>query len=401
MNSIDFIRLIYTIYGAPKPDLDLIQRLGLLAIKIGQVHALRIDLLSEETCNELTRLYRSTKSIPSESLDELLISYSGDDFLNQFSEFNTTPFASASIGQVHKATLKSGEEVAVKVVKKNFTESFEKDVESVIRLFKVALIVYPKLRGVANPVSLLKGIQKTTLAELNLDNEIKGHAQLRQIYDQYKHQFDLSKLRFVKLYPAYSNQHILVSEFLSGPTVDELLQKGEFTYDQMLELFGIQGFFMFVVGVFHGDIHPGNIVYQNGVFYFLDTGYIGSVSDRLRINLFTFFEHLAEYEYQQCAMYLNAMATVQITGDQYSAFEKKFIALYADFDNATVSQVSLTKRMMQTIKLGVKSGMEFEEGMFDIIKSLMYMDGMVLRCNPNAILMKDMKLFMKKFKEKL
>ena len=54
--------------------------------------------------------------------------------------------------------------------------------------------------------------------------------------------------------------------------------------------------------------------------------------------------------------------------------------------------------MMETIKLGVLSGMRFEEGMFDIIKSLMYMDGMVLRCNPDAVLLEDMRKFIGEFK---
>jgi ubiquinone biosynthesis protein len=64
-----------------------------------------------------------------------------------------------------------------------------------------------------------------------------------------------------------------------------------------------------------------------------------------------------------------------------------------------VSEISLTKKMMQTIKLGVLSGMEFEEGIFDIIKSLMYMDGMVMAANPDAILLKDMKKFVAEFQK--
>jgi len=63
-----------------------------------------------------------------------------------------------------------------------------------------------------------------------------------------------------------------------------------------------------------------------------------------------------------------------------------------------VSEISLTKMMMRTIKLGVLSGMEFSESIFDIIKSLMYMDGMVLRCNPDAILMEDMRKFIGELK---
>ncbi|MGB0757049.1 MAG: AarF/UbiB family protein [Patescibacteria group bacterium] len=399
MNALDFIKLIKQIYGSEKPDLGFIQDLGLLAIKIGQVHALRIDLLDEKTCQELSKLYRKTQSVPGENLDALIESYVGSDYLSKFRFFDKKPFASASIGQVHKAKLPDGRDVAVKVIKENFTKDFEKDVASVIRLFKFAMLFYPKLRGVANPVALLRGIRKTTVAELNLQNEVAGHVQLDRIYQEHKNKFSLDKLAFVGLHEDLSNEHILVSDLLTGPTVDELLEKGEFTYEQMLDLFHLQGFFMFVIGTFHGDIHPGNIVYQDDKFYFLDTGYIGSVGENLRRNLFRFFEHLSQYQYEQCAFYLNQMADTQISGDRYKTYEKKFITLYSDFDNATVSDISLTKRMMQTIKLGVKSGMMFEEGMFDIIKSLMYMDGMVLRCNPDAVLMRDMRQYIDEFKQ--
>jgi ubiquinone biosynthesis protein len=60
--------------------------------------------------------------------------------------------------------------------------------------------------------------------------------------------------------------------------------------------------------------------------------------------------------------------------------------------------VSLTRKMMDTIRLGVLCGMEFEEGMFDIVKSLMYMDGMVLRVNPQAVLLRDIRPFIEEFK---
>ena len=92
------------------------------------------------------------------------------------------------------------------------------------------------------------------------------------------------------------------------------------------------------------------------------------------------------------------MSEQKIEGHEYSVFQDKFLYLYSDFTDKTVSQVSLTRKMMETIKLGVNSGMVFEKGMFAIIRSLMYLDGMVLRCKPDAILLKDMRRFINEFK---
>jgi ubiquinone biosynthesis protein len=398
MNAVSSFHLLNTIYGKGPPDIAFIQRLGLLAVKIGQVYALRPDFLGDEKCRALARLYSNTKSLPPEDALPLIESYAGSDYLSNFARFETKPFASASIGQVHRAVLKSGEQVVVKIVKKDYAGGFRRDVASVRRLFRFAIFFYPKLRGVANPVSLLHEIEKMTLSELDLRNEARGASQLRALYDANKDRFDLSRLRFRRVFKELSSENILVSEFADGPTLDELLSKGQLSYETLLELFHVHGFFMFAVGTFHGDIHPGNIVLREGSFYFLDTGYIGRVSERMRKNLFYFFEALGAYDYPASARCLNAMAERQIDGKKFTDFEMKFLALYADFEGKTVSQVSLTKKMMQTIRLGVLSGMHFDEGMFDIIKSLMYLDGMVIRANPDAVLLQDMRRFITEFK---
>ncbi len=90
---------------------------------------------------------------------------------------------------------------------------------------------------------------------------------------------------------------------------------------------------------------------------------------------------------------------VQLAGPAFDAFKGHLLELYADFTGTTVAQVSLTRKMMQTIKLGVHSGMTFEKGIFAIIRSLMYLDGMVLRCKPDAVLLRDMRRFTSEFEK--
>ena len=160
MNILSFLRLLGTIFGDREPDIHLIQRQGLLAVKIGQVFALRPDFLGEDRCRVLARLYSNTEALPAEDALKLIERYATPRFLERFSEFDPVPFASASIGQVHRATLKTGETVVVKLVKKRYAEDFSRDVARMRRLFRWAILFYPKLRGVANPVSLLHQIEK-------------------------------------------------------------------------------------------------------------------------------------------------------------------------------------------------------------------------------------------------
>jgi ubiquinone biosynthesis protein len=398
MGWVDFIRLFRMLFGSKEPDLDEIQKLGLLAVKIGQVFALRVDFLGADKCRKLTGLYSRQNKLPSQEFDALIAQNGGDAFLSNFAKFDPEPMAVASVGQVHRARLKNGKDVVVKLVKKDLRPSFERDIARAEFILRTAQYAYPKLRGVANPLSLIYELREMTLNELDLRNEASGHDQLRLLYLGSNTRYDLSKLRFADLYRNLSSETVLVKEYVPGSTFDELLTEGKLAYSTLLDLFHIHGFYMFVKGTFHGDIHPGNVILRENKIYFIDTAFIGRVSDRIRINLFHFFDALSQYHYEVSAFYLHAMSSASIDQKAYTAFERKFISLYSDFTGMPVGKVSLTRKMMYTIKLGVRSGMEFEEGMFDIIKSLMYMDGMVLRADPDAILLEDLRPFIQEFR---
>jgi len=391
MNIISFLKLIRMIYGGKKPDIEKIQKMGLLAVKIGQVHALRIDFLNEETCLELSKLYRANIPINAEAVLKNIDR-------TKFSWIDERPLASASVGQVYKARLATGEEVVIKAIKGDFKNRFEKDVASVKRFFRLLIFFYPKLARVFDPIGILEHIEDYTLRELNLLNEIEGHEILKGIYEKNKEAYDLSSLGFPRIYKELSSEDVMVSEFIQGKTFDEILDN-DLEYGELLLLFKIHGFFMFNIGTFHGDIHPGNLMLCNGKIYFVDTGAIGYVSKRLSAGLLNFFDALSVYDYDLCARRLNEMAVTGISGQRFEKFRVKFNELYSDFRGKSVKEVSLTKKMMETIKLGVNSGMGFEKGMFSIIKSLMFLDGMVLRCNPDAVLLEDMRQFVNEFKK--
>jgi len=394
VNVLGFVSLMRTIYGRGLPDIERIQRKGLLAIKIAQHYALRIDFLDECVCRHLARLYRHNLTLPAEHIDELLARSVAPGWHESVRDVERVALASASVGQVHRARLADGSPVVVKVIKRDFKSAFLADIASLRRLLKMALWVYPKLRKVFDPMGILDHIEEYTMNELDLRNEIEGQRILRGIRAENAGRYDLERLRFHRLYGELSGENVLVSEFVAGETFDELLERGALPYERLLQLFDLHGFFLFGAGVFHGDIHPGNVVLEpDGRICLVDTSAISSIGTRVKNGLFRFFVALSAYDYDACARHLNEMALKPVEGDGYTRFRGRFFELYGDFAGKSVSQVSLTKKMMDTIKLGVHSGMEFERGMFAIIKSLMYLDGMVLRCKPNAVLMEDMRPF--------
>mgnify|MGYP000196333449 CR=1 FL=1 len=400
MNWFQFGRLIHSIYsrGNELPDLERIQSLGLLAVKLGQVHALRIDLLERAKCEHLAKLYRRNAALPADDFLALIDRCGIGGFRDAFSDISHRPLASASVGQVHRATLRNGRDVVIKAVKADVRDQFRADVASLRKLFRLAGSVYPPLRRVGDPVAILDDLEEMTANDLDLENELAGAARLAAIRDSASAGFDLSRLAFPKIHRQLTNGNIMVSDFVDAPTVDELLEQGRMDYDVLLELFRVHGFFMFNVGTFHGDLHPGNVLIRDDGFVFIDTGYVASVGGELRRGLFDFFEALTRYEYPACARALHSMSQTRLKRDAGQAFEKAFLDLYSDFRGATVAEISLTTRMMQTIRLAVRAGMSFEKSIYGIIRSLMYLDGMVLRCNPDAVLMQDMRPIIEEFR---
>ena len=403
MNWIQFGRLIHSIYShnGKLPDLDWIQSLGLLAVKLGQVHALRSDFLEPEKCEHLSKLFRNNYAMGAEDFLYLIESTAVQNFTSHFEEIEPEALASASVGQVHLGTLKDGTRVVIKAVKKDVRKDFVADVSSVRRLFGFISFFYRKLKRVGNPEAILNDIEEYTLSELDLRKEVDGVRTLASIRDENKDQYDFSKLSFARVHEPLCNNNVMVSDFIPGPSLDELLDEGKLDYDTLLELFKIHGYYMFCAGTFHGDLHPGNVLVDEdqGHFYFIDTGYIGRVGPKIRKGLFYFFKALTENDFTEAANSLSEMAEVPLTGDDMKKFQSDLINLYENFPGKSVSEISLTRQMMETIKLGVQAGMSFDQGIFAIVRSLMYLDGMVLRCNPDAVLMEDMKAFIDDFEK--
>jgi ubiquinone biosynthesis protein len=182
MNWFGFIRLLRTIYGKDLPDLALIQKLGLLAVKIGQTYALRADFLPEESCKHLGQLYRHTDRVNPVDARRLLDQYTDSSWRDRFAKIDEISLASASVGQVHRARLKDGSETVVKFIKADHRDRFLADVASLRRFIRLILFFYPKLQKVADPLGILTTIEQGTLDELDLRKEINGQKTLKKIH---------------------------------------------------------------------------------------------------------------------------------------------------------------------------------------------------------------------------
>ena len=386
-----FLRFFRMVRSRRPVDLAEIQSMGLLAVKVGQILALRPDLLPPERCLELQGLYQRTHDVKAASLSHLLQRCAPEGFRAAFEHIEEEPIAAASIGQVHAARLLDGREVVVKFVKDDFEEDFVRDVRRMKRWLSIVLSFAPRLRKVGNPMALLNHIESYTLDELDLRNEKRGQVRLQEAMESVADAFPLEHLRFPEVYEHLSGERVLVVERVRHPSIEDRINDGTLGWEDLLQLFRIQGAFMFGLGTFHGDLHPGNAMLDDdGVYTFIDTGAICEAPEHIRAALFGFFEHLARGDLDRAFLSMLGMASTPPTGARLERYMREMHVLYDGFVGTSVSEVSLTQQMMKTVRTAVLAGCTFGEEAFPIIRSLMYMDGMVLRSHPSVDLISSM-----------
>jgi ubiquinone biosynthesis protein len=379
-----------------KLDLDWIQRQGLLAIKIGQIYATRSDLLPTEKCRMLGGLLNKAAALSPEAFRARWQKVSSPELLQALSEFSEQPFAAASVGQVHLGQV-GNQRVVVKLLKEDNKEAFLQQTAGMRKLFKWLLFFKPSLERVADPMGVLASVESATLREMDLREEIRGREKLESLRqyglqttgDSLPH---LKNLHFPEVYPQISSRQVLVSEFIPYPSLNEWLDRGEFPYEAMLELFRIHGWFLFFQGTFHGDLHPGNVLWAPGRgFWFLDNATVESSDPTFCRGLLKMILLLGQGSYRESANTLLNLATnrAKISPKTAETFVQGFERLYSGFAGKSVGEVSMTRQMMESFKLAVSAGFAFPQGAFPIIKSLMHLDGMAIRCNPQARLLED------------
>ena len=195
----------------------------------------------------------------------------------------------------------------------------------------------------------------------------------------------------------------MLSELIDGQTLEQGIIKSNLAWEDLLELFRIHGAFMFGVGTFHGDLHPGNcILDKQGNFVFIDNGAICEAPRKVSNSLFNFFYHLSSNDKDLAFESLISLAERRPRSVKVEEFKKDMHEIYRDFENLSVGQQSITEVMMKTVRSAVENaGADYGEEGFPIIRSLMYMDGLVIRTYPEVKLISEMTGSLNEFKSGL
>ena len=272
-----------------------LEELGPVFVKFGQAVSTRRDLLPVDIADELAKLQDRVPPFDSKAAVAIIEQAFGRPLQDIFATFETDPLAAASIAQVHGATLKSGEEVVVKILRPGMHEVIERDLEVLGALAALADEYWEDARRL-RPLELVSEYRKTILDELDLMREAGNAAQL-------KRNFAGSTLLYVPaVYWDYCRSNVMVMERIHGIIVsrmDELRARGA-NIAKLAEN-GVEIFFtqVFRHNFFHADMHPGNIFVQtddpeNPRYAAVDFGIVGTLQPRdqhyLAENFLAFFE---------------------------------------------------------------------------------------------------------------
>lgn len=247
-----------------------------LFTKAGQLLSTLSHILPDQYMSALESLQDAAPASPFEETTALIEKELNGSISNLFESFETTPIASASIGQVYRAQLKSGEKVAVKVQHSNIEELATADLVIIEKLIK-RISFFVKIQGIEHVYGQVK-----LMIEEELNYEIEAQS-MQQISANIS---DVENVRIPKVMTEYSSQRILTTQFEEGVKITNTQQLDEWHIDRnaLAERFILVYFRMILEdGLFHADPHPGNLlVNEAGELIILDFGAVSRLSEGMR-----------------------------------------------------------------------------------------------------------------------
>jgi ubiquinone biosynthesis protein len=256
-----------------------LQELGPVYVKFGQILSTRRDLLPGDIAEELALLQDRVPPFSGEQAQEIVESALGKPVSEAFGSFDTAPLASASIAQVHPATLKDGREVVVKVVRPGIEHELRRDVDLLKAIAGLAERYWDGARRV-HPLEIVREFETFVFDELDMQREAANASHLRRNFSGSK------ELYIPEMHWDYCRQRILVMERVSGIPVGDLEQLRARGVDlEKLAHRGLRVFYaqVFRDNLFHADMHPGNILVDardpaDASFIALDFGIVASLT---------------------------------------------------------------------------------------------------------------------------
>jgi ubiquinone biosynthesis protein len=353
-----------------------LEDLGATFIKLGQILSTRPDLLPPDWSAELAKLQERVPAVTWWHIKEKLAGSLGGQ-LAHFARIDPEPLAAASIGQVHRAWLTSGEAVVVKVQRPGIREQVQLDLTVLRRLAQVATR-RTRFRAYDLP-ALVEEFAHTLLEELDYRRE-------RRNLERYAREALGAKVRVPKVYPHLSNAEVLTLEYLEGVRVDDTASLKAYGVDRVaLAKTMAQLLFRSALGqgFFHADPHPGNFrVTPQGELAVFDFGMMGHLSYQARARVLEFVLAVVEVDAPRATDRLTELGLHLPTGKR-SEFERELARFLQSYAALPIGEMPIGDILKEFLALIRTYQLQLPAHLSVFAKTVLMAEGVGVQLDPN------------------
>ena len=372
--------------GSPEGDpqaaerlADDLEEMGPAFVKLGQLMSSRVDLLSPVYIDALARLQDDVAPFSFEEVQEIV----GDELQvrlsHLFPTFDPTPLAAASLGQVHRATLRDGREVVVKVQRPGVRQQVRQDLEVLAQL-AAFLDQHTDTGRRFGFLQLLEEFRKAMVDELDYRREGDNLARMRELVE------GQDRIVVPQPYPDLTTSRVLTMEFVPGRKVTDvgplarLELDGAPLADQLFKTYLDQ---VLVEGVFHADPHPGNVlITEDGRLVLLDIGMIARLTPVVREKLVKLFLALADARPDEVTRIAITLGEPLPDFDE-TAFARAVADLVGRSADASLTDLDIGALVLQLTRNAGDTGLRMDPELVMLGKTLLNLDQVAATLDPD------------------
>lgn len=347
-------------------------------VKLGQMLSLRSDLIPTEYCEEFSKLQDAVKPFPYSQVKKIIEEDFGRPIHRVFKEFDKTPIASASVSQVHKAKLKNGVTVAVKVRRPHIGKVFQSDIDILYYLAEQAEKHLPDVKQF-HPTEIVKEFEKYTQEELDFTQEAKN---IQIFYNKYKYS---QHIKIPAVHWNYTSNRVITMKFLEGQKVSGI--KGMTDKEKKKVTLLIYKSFIeqvFNMHVFHADPHPGNIFLEkDGKVAFLDFGIVGRISPDMAEQVELMIIGLVKGDLDILAESFIGLGAMKEDVD-VDKFKEDLFEAWAQYHGSSLKEINMGSFFADSFNLARKYNVEYPGSFVLLTKAVITTEGIGRKLYPEA-----------------